>query len=158
MSTYAWREPVDVGHLAAVLRDVSRHGVGGARHLVLEVLAYALDDAIEGVTHAIDVTLDVDRSISVVDDGRGTDTRRDEGGGRVVNPVLATRDLRSFDDPLDIEFLSASIATIESPATIRVVDERAWPDRRAIPGREPSDASAARVAVSPRRGCRRDRR
>lgn len=48
-----------------------------ALHLVLEVLAYAADEA-EGHGGATShVTLGADGSISVADDGRGTDTRLD---------------------------------------------------------------------------------
>jgi topoisomerase-4 subunit B len=66
-------------------------------HLVLEVLAYALDEAAEGTTRRIDVTVHADGSLSVADDGRGTDTRRDDEGTWIVKPVMATRDLRFFD-------------------------------------------------------------
>ncbi|WP_200938108.1 hypothetical protein [Aeromicrobium sp. Root472D3] len=68
-------------------------------HLVLEVLAYALDEAVDGTTRTIDVVLHADRSVSVVDDGRGTDTRQDADGTWVVKPVMATRDLRFFGVP-----------------------------------------------------------
>lgn len=198
VTTHDWREPVDVDHIAAIRRDAWRHAVGGVVHLVLEVLAYALDEAAEGSTREICVTLHPDGSVSVADDGRGTDTRRDSEGVWVVKPVIATRDVRFFgepsapslpdglpregmsvvaaltawlvhtnvrhdtawsaryekgvpvglpvsvgaggptgtivhlmpdptifDDHLDVDSLSASIATIEGPATIHLVDERA---------------------------------
>jgi DNA gyrase subunit B len=45
------------------------------------------------------VTLHPDGSISVADNGRGTDTRVDPEGRTVKKPVMATKDLRYFDDP-----------------------------------------------------------
>jgi DNA gyrase subunit B len=69
-------------------------------HLVLEVLAYAADEAEwTGRIGRCRVTLHADGSVSVADDGRGTDTRRDEGDQTVKKPVMATRDLRFFDCP-----------------------------------------------------------
>ena len=65
-------------------------------HLVLEVLAYALDEAVEGTTRHIDVLACPDGSVRVADDGRGTDTRPDDDGVMRVKPVMATPDLRFF--------------------------------------------------------------
>ena len=96
MTSHDWREPVDVEHIGSIRADVAGHARGGVLHLVLEVLAYALDEAVEGTTRTIDVVLQADGSVSVVDDGRGTDTRRDDDGTWVVKPVMATRDLRFF--------------------------------------------------------------
>jgi topoisomerase IV subunit B len=65
---------------------------------VLEVLAYADDEAQAlGRVGVAAVTMHDDGSVTVADDGRGTDTRLD-GDGRVVRkPVMATRDVRFFD-------------------------------------------------------------
>lgn len=63
------------------------------------MLAYALDESVEGTTRSIDVTVDDDGSVTVADDGRGTDTRRDESGAWRVKPVMATPDLRFFAVP-----------------------------------------------------------
>ncbi len=66
-------------------------------HLVLEVLAYAADEAVcNGSGHAV-VTLHPDGSVSVADNGRGTDTRVDNEGQTVKKPVMTTKDLRFFD-------------------------------------------------------------
>jgi DNA gyrase subunit B len=96
VTSHDWHEPVDGRHIASIRADASRHVVGGVRHLVLEVLAYALDEAAEGTTRSVVVTVHADGSLSVADDGRGTDTRRDDDGTWVVKPVMATADLRFF--------------------------------------------------------------
>lgn len=51
------------------------------------------------------MTLEADASVTVGDDGRGTDTRRADGGEVVRKPIMASRDLRFFDDP-DAELLA----------------------------------------------------
>lgn len=64
--------------------------------MVLEIVAYADDEAADQqrVGH---VLVEIgDDHISVVDDGRGTDTRRDAHGVVVRKPVMATRDVRFF--------------------------------------------------------------
>ena len=69
------------------------------RHLVLEVVAYAADEAAASGGGRCAVTFCRDGSVSVSDEGRGTATRRD-GRGRVVKkPVMSTKDLRFFDSP-----------------------------------------------------------
>ena len=69
----------------------------GALHLVLEVLAYAADEAEElGGRRAV-VTVLGDGSVAVADCGRGTDTRVDDQGRTIKKPVMATKDLRFFD-------------------------------------------------------------
>jgi DNA gyrase subunit B len=68
--------------------------------MILEVLAYANDEAAStGRVGTAVVTTQADGSVSVADDGRGTDTRRDADGRVVRKPVMATRDVRFFDDP-----------------------------------------------------------
>lgn len=72
---------------------------GGVRHLVLEVIAYAADEAESGRGGRCTVILRSDGSVSVSDNGRGTDTRLDDHGRAVRKPVMTTKDLRCFDFP-----------------------------------------------------------
>lgn len=97
-ATHDWSAPVDEGHLADIRARADELAPGGTLHLVLEVLAYAAEEAqARGGGHAR-VTLHDDGSVSVADDGRGTQTEvRD--GRPVRKPVMATRDLRFFADP-----------------------------------------------------------
>ncbi|WP_329042772.1 ATP-binding protein [Streptomyces sp. NBC_01422] len=98
-TTHDWAGTVDLAHLAGIRRDPAAFAPGGAWHLVLEVVAYAADEAEYGGGGRCRVTLHPDGSVSVADDGRGTDTRFDERGHVVKKPVMATKDLRFFDLP-----------------------------------------------------------
>jgi topoisomerase-4 subunit B len=98
-TTHDWASTVDAEHLAVVRRQPAVFAPGGSLHLILEVIAYAADEA-EGTTSGrCVVTLHGDGSISVSDNGRGTDTRHDDHGQPIKKPVMATRDLRFFDFP-----------------------------------------------------------
>ena len=112
VTTHDWARDLDVEHLADVRRDARRlqdgdraralgtgtGEVGGRRHLLLEVLAYADDEAQAlGRVGCVVVTEHGDGSVTVADDGRGTDTRVDAEGRVVRKPVMATRDVRFFD-------------------------------------------------------------
>ncbi|MEU5823693.1 hypothetical protein ABZ798_21610 [Streptomyces sp. NPDC047803] len=44
-TTHDWAAEVDHAHLAAVRRAPETYAPGGVRHLILEVLAYAADEA-----------------------------------------------------------------------------------------------------------------
>ncbi|MER7250963.1 hypothetical protein [Kribbella sp. NPDC000426] len=99
-TTHDWAASVDRAHLDAILADSDRYAPGGVLHLVLEVLAYPDDEAESvGRRGQCSVTLHEDGSISIADNGRGTDTRVDPQGNVVKKPVMATKDLRFFDDP-----------------------------------------------------------
>ena len=99
-TTHDWAAIVDQEHLAQIREHPARYSPGGVRHLILEVLAYPSDEAgLAGRAGRGIVTLHADGSVSVADDGRGTDTRVDAAGQVVRKPVMATKDLRFFDDP-----------------------------------------------------------
>lgn len=98
-TTHDWAAAVDLDHLSGIRRDPAAFAPGGTWHLVLEVLAYAADEAECGGGGSCLVTLHADGSVSVADDGRGTDTRFDEHGQVVRKPVMATQDLRFFGSP-----------------------------------------------------------
>ena len=72
---------------------------GGVRHLILEVVAYAADEAESGSGGRCAIILHSDGSVSVSDSGRGTATRSDDRGRTVKKPVMTTKDLRFFDFP-----------------------------------------------------------
>lgn len=98
MTTHDWTTEVDTEHLAEVRAHPETFGEGGRRHLLLEVLAYAADEAEAlGRVGRVVVTHHPGGSVTVADDGRGTDTRRDAQGRVVRKPVMATRDVRFVD-------------------------------------------------------------
>jgi topoisomerase IV subunit B len=96
-TTHDWSADVDHDHLERIRRDPRAYSPGGPTHLVLEVLAYAVDEAEYGESPAAIVTLHPDGSISVSDNGRGTDTRPDGDAPPVRKPVMSTQDLRFFE-------------------------------------------------------------
>ncbi|MFK0233166.1 ATP-binding protein [Streptomyces vinaceus] len=98
-TTHDWARSVDADHLASIRRDPAVFAPGGLCHLLLEVLAYAADEAEYTGGGRCTVTLHADGSVSVADGGRGTDTRPDDRGRPVKKPVMATKDLRFFDHP-----------------------------------------------------------
>ncbi|MFG1943018.1 hypothetical protein [Nonomuraea sp. NPDC048826] len=98
-TTHDWASGVDAEHLAHIRRHPAVFAPGGVRHLILEVVAYAADEAETIGGGRCTVTLHPDGSVSVADEGRGTDTRRDEHGRLVKKPVMASKDLRFFDHP-----------------------------------------------------------
>ncbi len=97
VTTHDWTLDVDREHLAAARSCAGALGDDMVTHLVLEVLAHADEEAEAcGVRGTVSVTID-GYWVEVTDDGRGTDTRRDEFGRPVRKPVMATRDVRFFD-------------------------------------------------------------
>ncbi|MFT4109848.1 hypothetical protein [Propionicimonas sp.] len=102
-TTHDWAIGADVAHIDFIRSRCAEYARGGALHLVLEVLAYADDEAHElGRTGHCTILLGPEESVSVSDDGRGTDTRRRPGGTVVRKPIMSSRDLRFFDatDPV----------------------------------------------------------
>jgi DNA gyrase subunit B len=102
-ATHSWSSPVDTDHLDEIRRNAGEFTSAGPLRLVLEVLAYPVDEAVDGSTTPIRVVLHADGSVSVADDGRGTETRVDDDGVARVKPIMATKDLRFYgrdDAPL----------------------------------------------------------
>ncbi|WP_191094390.1 ATP-binding protein [Nocardia colli] len=67
--------------------------------MILEVVAYAAEEAeCNGGGRCLLVS-HPDGSVSVSDNGRGTDTRIDDQGRYVRKPIMASKDLRFFDFP-----------------------------------------------------------
>ena len=99
-TTHDWRTDLDIEHLAEVRERLGEaDAAGGRRHLILEVLAYADEEAeSQDRTGTAIVTVSPDGRVTVSDDGRGTDTRRDSRGRVVRKPVMATADLRFPDE------------------------------------------------------------
>ncbi|WP_328327578.1 hypothetical protein OHA70_01295 [Kribbella sp. NBC_00382] len=104
VTTHEWTHLPDADHIAAIRSNPARYSRGGLVHLVLEVVAYPVDEAESGTTDRVLVTLHGDGSISVEDNGRGTNVFFDEHGLPMVKPIMATRDVRFFDNP-DAEVL-----------------------------------------------------
>lgn len=97
VTTHVWEREVDHAHLRRVRDAREVFARGGRRHQILEVLAYADDEAAAlGRKGRVVVDVADDGLVSVRDDGRGTDTRRDAAGRIVRKPVMATRDVRFF--------------------------------------------------------------
>lgn len=89
---------MDAEHVNKIRAAPQTYAAGGVTHLILEVIAYAADeaDALARRGHCV-VQLHADGSVLVSDDGRGTDTRTDAAGRPVRKPVMGTKDLRFFD-------------------------------------------------------------
>ena len=97
-TTHDWSQQVDRDHLAEIRRQADVYAPQGTLHLVLEVLAYAQDEAeSHGRPAHITIAVHSDGSVSVADNGRGTDTRIDDKGQAIRKPVMATKDIRFFD-------------------------------------------------------------
>jgi DNA gyrase/topoisomerase IV subunit B len=96
-TTHSWADSVDLAHLGEARRLVGTIGPDELVHMVLEVVAYADDEAEDrGKIGTVTVT---DSQVSIVDDGRGTDTRREPDGSVVRKPIMSTKDLRFFGQP-----------------------------------------------------------
>lgn len=94
-STHRWDRTVDEQHVEEIRNSLGVFTAGGVTHLVLEVVAYAADEAAaRGVVGRCVVQLHADGSVLVGDNGRGTDTRVDSSGRPLRKPIMGTKDLR----------------------------------------------------------------
>lgn len=99
VTTHDWTVGVDRAHLERVRAAPSEFSPGGWGHLVLEVLAYADDEAAaRGRRGRATVTVHADGSVEVRDDGRGTDTRVATTERVVRKPVASSQDVRFTED------------------------------------------------------------
>ena len=74
-----WAAVVDCAHLSSIRAVPGRHAPDGLVHLALEVIAYRDDEAqAQGRAGFCVVTMHADGSVSVADDRRGTDIRRND--------------------------------------------------------------------------------
>lgn len=99
VATHDWAWDVDVAHLEEVRRATPRPTPADVVHMILEVLAYADEEAAACGRPGRAVVILSSDEISIADDGRGTDTRVDADGSIVRKPVMATKDVRFYDSP-----------------------------------------------------------
>lgn len=98
-TTHDWASQVDVDHLERIRQAPALFAPGGVGHLILEVVAYAEEEAAANNGGRCSITLHADGSVTVSDGGRGTATIVDRQGRAVKKPVMVSRDLRFFDAP-----------------------------------------------------------
>jgi topoisomerase IV subunit B len=98
-TTHVWSSGVDHAHIERIRREPAIYAPNGPLHLVLEVLAYATEEAEHIGRGTALVSLYADMSVSILDGGRGTDTYAEDEGQAVRKPVISSRDIRFFDSP-----------------------------------------------------------
>ena len=139
-TTHDWSAGVDLEHLEHARRTPVP---GGTNHLVLEVLAYAAEETASTGAGRCVVTQHQDGSISVADNGRGTNTRTDAQGRTVKKPIMASKDLRFYDHP-NAQTLpdgsprqGMSVVAANSDWLIHTTNRPARPRDLATPNRHP---------------------
>lgn len=84
-TAHDWARDLDDRHIERVRREPVIFAPGGVLHMVLEVLAYAADEAEHAGPGSAVITMHHDGPVPAAGDGRGTATRTGGQAGRSGN-------------------------------------------------------------------------